>query len=697
MVTTRFVGHATVPWLVIAGLLLGGGGLQAQSVPWKERWQLSFNSPAPTSPERLAKATVFLVRGAEYDPVTRKLSVHAWDTIDGRPGGTPLCDPNDPFYGQATSGWKASGVLIGQNQVLAAGHSMCQYPTGSACSDVWVVFDYAALDATHPLNGPAPPSGVIQFPVHNVRRCSQVLFNTYSSCPFGDDEIFGQPPQTPLSTDWVVFELEQDAPLGRIPLPYSVIPPAPDTPVAMLGHPGRVPMKGELSVVSQASSAANPAADFHALPGSSGSPLVSLDTGKLIGTAVSTAWPMWAPLVGSCRNPCFECPPVNVNFTPAAAALSVAEPEGLQLDPAVELVSHYGPPTTPADFENWPATVLSSIDSRTVDWSVSQDEGGPLLIEVVAGSTGGTLPAGGEESLQLAPTIDAVSTPGVHVATTSFYDWTYGTRAPVRHEIHVGVDGFTLSPATPLVGEGPGAPHGTTGFQSAGNLWIPRQSVTVSTDEPWIKLDGTAGPTSVSASLPGKFTDEAPPEVPIQLDGSGMYPDVYVGEVTVASEESGLPFSLSRDVRLDLCREIFAYANVPEQVIVTPEQPYIATVDLSPPPHLPPGPHTVRDVDAAVRLGLGSPGLGSDGRIDISLAKVGGSTVLLADSPFNVDAVYDDETFPPLGSLGDFLGSNPWGQWQLRIELQKGATGTFNATLHRFEVRLHVDPSLPCV
>jgi hypothetical protein len=401
---------------------------------------------------------------------------------------------------------------------------------------------------------------------------------------------------------------------------------------------------------------------------------------------------------GLCRNPCFECAPVNVNFTPATLAFFQGfEPEGLQLEPAVEAVSHYGPPTTPADFETWPVTARSTMVSRDVSWTVSQDEPGTPLIEVVVGSAGGTLPAGGEENLELAPTADAVSSPGLHVATSSFYDWTYGTRAPVAHEIHVGVDGFQLTPAAPLAGEGPGAPHGTMDEQSALNRWIVGQSTTVSTDQPWIELDDTPGPTSLSAWLPGKYMALPQPLVGVELDGSGMTPGVYVGEVTWESNDSGIPFSLSREVRMDLCRQIFPLSGLPVPFTVSPGQPFTATIQIPVPPSSPPDPH-VTDVDVALEITGGQQqGPGHGGTLHASLVKVLGPTVLLSDKPTNLDVIYDDDTFPPLGSLSDFFGTYPWGTWKLRIEFEEGASGTFNGTLHRFEVRLHVDPSLACV
>lgn len=589
----------------------------------------------------------------------------------------PLC-PQDPFYGQPTPGGACTAFLVDRDKVLTAGH--CSPSVGSSCSHRYVVFDWAISD---PMN-PPPSSGNVVIPGSHVSRCLQVLADE-------SPETEGSLPEVPENHDWALWRVEP-LPVARIPLPVD----SDETidvgePVAMLGHPARILLKAEQGNVT--GSAAHGTADLHPTKGSSGSLVVSLDTGKAVGIATSGF--MSFPVVPDCLGPGLDgrisdfSAAHGVTFQRTSTLSALVPQVGLSVEPPLREVDFYGKPGDPGSFGT--ATFDLSVPTSTtsqlpVNWYRVQEEDIYEVTDLLQGPGSGTLSPGQQESLVIGPSQGATSQAGAVEATVPFFDTTYGTRSPVLFRVHSGVDGFTVFPTDPLDGEGPGAPHGTKAAYQASNRWLAAQSMVATATDPWITLNGQGG-------VPQFFTlpqGSLPVSVTIGVNGTGMQPDVYVGSVTWTSLDSGQPpFEMEREVRMDLCREITSLA--PTVVSVPPNADYDVSLLVSSPPLT-----TVRDLDIGLGLAVDTRS-GEPRGVNATIVEPGpaGTTALLGENIFSQNSIYDDDTNPGLDPLSTFDQHQAAGTWILR--LNHDGTQTVEVTVNRFEIRLHVDPSSPCV
>ncbi len=119
-------------------------------VPWKERYELAISPQLgpPADAERYAKAEVLWTSKWAFDDPdcpgssapTCALEVLPWheacDTSEGD-CPQPLCEATTPFYGQPTPGHHCSGILVGEDLVLTAGHCVGM----TSCADQRFVFD----------------------------------------------------------------------------------------------------------------------------------------------------------------------------------------------------------------------------------------------------------------------------------------------------------------------------------------------------------------------------------------------------------------------------------------------------------------------------------------------------------------------------------------------------------------------------
>ncbi|MEZ5331108.1 MAG: hypothetical protein R2991_03430 [Thermoanaerobaculia bacterium] len=140
---------------------------------------------------------------------------------------------------------------------------------------------------------------------------------------------------------------------------------------------------------------------------------------------------------------------------------------------------------------------------------------------------------------------------------------------------------------------------------------------------------------------------------------------------------------------MDLCREIAVPA--PSVVSVPPNTDYDVPLLVNSVPSA-----TVRDLDVGLGLAVdvrGGEPRGSE-RHDRG-AGVAGATALLGQNIFSTNTIYDDDTNPALDPLSTFDQHQAAGTWLLR--LSHDSTQTVEVTINRFEIRLHVDPSSPCV
>ena len=311
--------------------------------PWKERYEFALNPFAPTTGERLASAVGIAVSDCALSPGPGNdytLTVMPRDTAWGlgdptvctnNPDLGPLC-PQDPFYGQPTPGGACTAFLVDQDKVLTAGH--CSPPVGN-CSSRYVVFDWAILEEMNP----PPSSGDVVIPRENVARCIEVLVD---ESPMSDGEL----PTVPENHDWALWKVEQ-LPPSRVPLPVDLDESIElGEAVAMLGHPARILLKGEVGTIT--GTGAHGSAGLHPVPGSSGSPVVSLSTGKAVGIATSGGMTFvevpgcldqggtgWISDFGAAHG---------VSFQKSSTLSSLVPQVGLDVSPVIGEVDYYGEP-----------------------------------------------------------------------------------------------------------------------------------------------------------------------------------------------------------------------------------------------------------------------------------------------------------------------------------------------------------------
>jgi hypothetical protein len=499
----------------------------------------------------------------------------------------------------------------------------------------------------------------------------------------------GELPTVPENHDWALWKVEQ-LPPSRVPLPVDLDESIElGEAVAMLGHPARILLKGEVGTIT--GTGAHGSAGLHPVPGSSGSPVVSLSTGKAVGIATSGGMTFvevpgcldqggtgWISDFGAAHG---------VSFQKSSTLSSLVPQVGLDVSPVIGEVDYYGEPGNLGSFGA--ATFQLSAPSDTtsefpVAWYLQQEEYTYEVTEVQQGPSDGTLLPGQQETIVIGPSLAAAQQYGLAQATVPFFDTTYGTRMPVIHRVHSGVDGFFVSPEEPFDGEGPGAPHGTKGPYSAYNRWLASQSMRAEASHPWILLNGQPG-------VPQFFTIPegiAPWGLTIGVNGAGMQPGVYVGTVTWTSLDSGQPpFELQREVRMDHCRQITGHA--PVAVTVQPGLPEDIPLSV-----LAPLGAAIDDVDMAVALMVENQG-GELRGVDVTVVGPSNDTALLDEDVFSQSTIWDDDTNPGLEPLSVFEDDQARGTWKLR--LSHSASQALDVTIDRFEIRLHTTPSSPCV
>jgi hypothetical protein len=604
-----------------------------------------------------------------------------------------LCEETTPFYGQPTPNRDCSGFLVGEDLILTAGHCV----NGPLCENMVFVFDYAVESEVDSLGNPPPPGGTVSIPQEDIFTCVDIP-EMGSPFPAGTDpdEAFssGDGVGTP---DFALVRVDREVSADRIPLAIERVTETVVGDLALsLSHPRRIPLKAEVQPISYYSgSILN--APFNILHGSSGGAVVNLQTGKAIGITTGGAMdltPSEEPCLGL-YDLCFGCVTAKAQGT-LPLAIPVP-PIGLQAAPVGEL-HHYGPPTTADDYPGLEFSLSTSLDSRPVDWSVYQEGMGPQVVEVWEGPSSGTFQPGSGTAIRIGPAEGFTHVQGLYGASMPFFDTTYGTRTPVDHWVHVGVDGFTVAPPDPFDGpDGLGVSHGAGQTYRATNRWIVPQQLTVRAEEDpedpgvwpgWLELNGGTSPLSVT--LPAKGNG---PAIGLFVNGTGLDPGTYEGTIVFSSDDSGNPpFEPVREVYFDHCREVFADMTLPVRVKDLPSgQAHSQELIVAPT-----GGTIVRDVDMIVTLGDSFGGGGPGRPFEVWLVSPNGTEALLRpeDKPFQT--VYDDETsLPPGEPMARFDGLLSPGTWTLRIVNKAPGTWTFD--LNRFEVRLHHDLAPPCV
>ncbi len=314
---------------------------------------------------------------------------------------------------------------------------------------------------------------------------------------------------------------------------------------------------------------------------------------------------------------------------------------------------------------------LSNLSSNPIDYSVSLTASFGILLDGGTGPVTGTLVASAgsvDVVVALGPAIDSLPA-GLYVEEIVFDDLTNGLTRTRQHSFEIGFTTFTVSPITGLDSGGPvGGPFpGSTIYTVTSDRPTP-VTVEIATGDPWISLDGGAGPVTLNLNGIGVLDTVA---VAISPDANALTAGIYNGTV-VFTNLSGGTGDTGRAVTLDVGRILFPSTDTPQAV-----DDNVATVSTI---HLPDN-FCVGDVNVDVDIRHTYIG-----DLSIDLISPLGTIVRLHDrsggAMNDIVQTYDDEGIIPDGPgvLADFDLEAAAGDWTLIVtDNASGDTGILNS------------------
>ncbi len=413
-------------------------------------------------------------------------------------------------------------------------------------------------------------------------------------------------------------------------------------------------------------------------PGSSGSPLFSPNhqvIGQLHGgfascTSLTSDWygKFSASWVGGGVSGTRLSDWLDPDATGALTVGTIGN--GMSTTPSAS-VSHLGDVGGP--FTN-PSTTytLSNGTGSTLNYSVALTTNFGILLNGGTAPLSGSLLNGASVNVivTLGPAINTLPV-GVFNETIAFTDITNTITTNVPHTVEVGQ---TLVDVTPAIGfDSGGALGGPFTSTQAYTVTSQRPTTTniqASADQPWISLNGSAGP--VSATLVG-IGDFSVVTVGISAAANSLPAGLQTGSVTFTNLNDGS--FVTRPVTLDVGRLVFTSTDTPiaipdntpagiSSVIIVPDSFCIGDVDV--------------DLDITHTF---------IGDLLVNLIAPDGTSITLHNETgggaANLVVSYDDEAGIPAdgpGALTDLDGLESLGAWTLHVSDNAGAdVGTLNS------------------
>ncbi len=566
-------------------------------------------------------------------------------TLDTAPwlsqGGT-LCT-DEPFRGQPQVGF-CSGFLVGTDLIATAGH--CVGPGGvTSATNVAFVFNFE-IDT----NGGSSPT---------VVPASDVYFGTTQIT-----HALGG------GFDYSVVRV--GAPVtGRNPVPIrrsGTI--ANGDPLAMVGHPVVLPKKIAGGAVCKDNNGSDGFfdANLDAYGGNSGSMVINLNTYEVEGILVRGNTDFTS--VGGCvrsnvlsdSNATFEESSKTTTFA------SFVPPLGLQVSPAGNTthIGAVGGPFTPASV----VYTLSNPTGDPIDYSVAMVfPTGNILIDGGTSTLTGSIPAGGNVMVTATVSSLANSLPsGTFDDNIGFTDVTNSRTVNAIHTVEVGQTLVSVTPANNLNASGPiGGPFTANQPYTVTSERPTPVTVRVTTDQPWVTLNGANSTLNLNLSGTGDNTSVI---VGIGASAGSLSAGLYSASVNFLNLTTGT--SVDRTVTLDVGRYVYHSTDVPKPITDLSSFNSITNVSDA---------YCIGDVDVSVDITHTFKG-----DLIVELTSPEGTTVRLhnrtGSSDDNIVATYDQGVFDPdgPGALTDFNGEIVTGTWTLTVSDNANIdTGTLNA------------------
>ncbi len=310
-----------------------------------------------------------------------------------------------------------------------------------------------------------------------------------------------------------------------------------------------------------------------------------------------------------------------------------------------------------------PASVLYTISNNspdTINWSAALKGSGFLMID---GPSSGSIAPDGTVDLLVFVDADGWAN-GSYTDALSFFDDTNGLELIRTHILEIGLTGFDTAPEHDFVAGGPlGGPFETTQAYTITSNRPTATTVRVSADQPWIAINGGAGPLDVPLSGTG---DSAVIEVGFSADANNLPAGLAYGIVTFDNLDGVGEGDTTRNVTLDVGRFTYTAYDVP--IPITDNTEITSHIEVG-------DAYCIGDID--IELDVTHTFIGD---LIIDLESPTGVVVRLHDrsggSADDIHVTYDDDggTLPDgPGELGDFVGEIVTGTWTLRLSDNAGA------------------------
>jgi subtilisin-like proprotein convertase family protein len=259
---------------------------------------------------------------------------------------------------------------------------------------------------------------------------------------------------------------------------------------------------------------------------------------------------------------------------------------------------------------------------------------------------------------------------GVYEFTLLVRDLNSGVRRTVPHVLEVGISKIEVFPEGDFIAGGQGASaFDETRFYEVRNLRPVAADVVVTSDEPWIEINGSNAPAVFTLTNSGDFANV---EVSFDEDAAGIDDGVLRGEVMFRNQTTG--DEVVRAVILQI-------GGIPYEPEFTDDfdnqiddfDTIVSTIEV-------PDNFCILDVD--VEIDIDHP---NQGDLRIELESPAGTRITLHDRTSEAQPglveLFDATTNPAdgPGSLDDFFGEGFSGTWTLEItDNRQSGEGVFN-------------------
>lgn len=606
-------------------------------------------------------------------------------------GSFPIC-PSEPLYGTPQAPNGRTAFLVGNDgfeAMVTAPHAPGSGFDPNAYAVIFGLHETLVGGVCQPANYSAIPKANVYFPPEDP-----VIVNTFSSA-------------SPRPADYMLFQLDKDVPATRKPLALrrSGKPNLGD-PLLVVGHFSQFPMQiGTGAAIEAVTPLGLDIGVVPALPGSSGSAVYNLRE-KLVETVVASPAFGYLPRQKP-GDTCYVLTPtppgahlINNGNLSELVASGTLPADAFVVSPTATVL-HAGPVGGP--FTN--RTTQFTVTPRAGAGTASEHRivaRGPATIDIAPASVFTPTPGSAPQTFTVDVTADTVACGAYNVdlaivKNSPSQDGQVVARIP--HRLEVGLNDFNVSPRDAWAPSDLGPPFNQQRTLTIANPRTTPVSVSVTSDQPWIKFNdaatatlslaaaGSAGSSgtvalTIADSIGGGFGAVVTRTAKIVVQSTQPACDVRGPTVVDVTATSGRATRSAVD-------DFSPAGAAPGQTFGPPVE---IPLDFNRPDPLVTSDYYVADVD--LELGfysdrmLGTPAADADALLKIEIVAPDDTTAVVWDRN-NASAGYfgtttipygaghvtlgtlklDDATTPPLGPdlLSALNGKLGEGTWKVRI------------------------------